>query len=214
MSIQRPDIRFIPMSTDPAKIKFFGALMPALLLLKASPLRFIHFQLVKGYTPRVDLSEYIQKEADDAGRIGDVLVFVHRWNSISFDPFTFARAKTFLKRATTLIRRRGYAAEPFDPLSPDLNLPKLAEKAGLGNLSPYGLLVHPEFGPRVILTGIRTNDPIDISPRYSEPGCTDCMNCLRICPQKPLQSATINLRLCQSCAKCLEVCPTGRSSIK
>ena len=210
MPIQRPDIRFIPMSTDPAKIKFFGTLMPSLLLLKASPLRFIRSQLEKGFTPQVEIGVYIQNESDDAGRTGDVLVFVHRWNSITFESFTFARAKTFLKRVTTLIRRSGYAAEPFDPLSPDLNLPKLAEKAGLGNLSPYGLLVHPGFGPRVILTGVRTTDPLAISPRFAKPGCTDCLACIRICPQKPMETGTINLRLCQSCAKCLEVCPMGR----
>jgi epoxyqueuosine reductase len=154
MPINRPDIQFIPMSTDAAKIKFFGTLMPALLLLKASPLQFIRYQIIKGYTPRVDVETYINAESDDAGRVDDVMVFVHRWNSETFDPFTFARAKTFLKRVTNLVRREGYKAGTFDPLSPDINFPKLAEKAGLGNLSPFGLLVHPDFGPRVILTGL------------------------------------------------------------
>ena len=37
--------RFIPVSTDPAKIRFFGTLMPALLLLKASPFRFVAYQV-------------------------------------------------------------------------------------------------------------------------------------------------------------------------
>ncbi|HVP21705.1 MAG TPA: hypothetical protein VMS73_07570 [Anaerolineaceae bacterium] len=214
MQKQRLDIDFIPISTDPAKIKFFGTLMPSLLLLKASPLRFAQYQIVKYYTPSVDLQDFIQRDADDAGRFEDVLVFVHRWDSITFDPFTFARAKTFLRRATNLIRRSGYTAEPFSPLSPDINLPKLAEKAGLGNLSPYGLLVHPEYGPRIILTGIKTNDPLQITPRFAQPGCDDCMACVRLCPQKPAQSGVINLRQCQSCAKCLEVCPTGKTLIK
>ena len=210
MSQQRPDIHFIPMSTDAAKIKFFGTLMPALLLLKASPLRFFRYQVEKGFAPAVGIEEYIQTECDDAGRVGDVLVFVHRWNSITFDPFTFARAKVFLRRAVILIRRRGYTAQAFDPLSPDINLPRLAELAGLGNLSPYGLLVHPEFGPRVILTGIKTTHPLQVSARFSQPGCTDCLACIRVCPQKPSENEIINLRLCQRCAKCLEVCPTGR----
>lgn len=213
MSNPRPEIRFIPMSTDPAKIKFFGTLMPALMLLKASPLQFMRYQAVKNFTPRVDVGAYIQNECDDAGKYDDILVFVHRWNSISFDPFTFARARTFLKRVTTLIQRSGYTAEPYDPLSPSINLPKLAEKAGLGNLSPFGLLVHPEYGPRVILTGLRTNSPLKITARYSQPGCTDCMACLRVCPQKPIERGVIDLKLCQSCAKCLEICPTGLRNI-
>jgi epoxyqueuosine reductase len=211
MPIPRPDIKFIPMSTDAAKIKFFGTLMPALLLLKESPFQFIRYQIMKNYTPRFDVGDYINAESDDAGRVDDVMVFVHRWNSETFDPFTFARAKTFLTRVTNLVRREGYEAEPFDPLSPDINFPKLAEKAGLGNLSPFGLLVHPDFGPRVILTGLRTNYPLNLVPRSSKEGCTDCMICIRICPQKPLESGIVNLRFCQSCAKCLEVCPTGKS---
>jgi epoxyqueuosine reductase len=214
MSKQRPDIKFIPVSTDPAKIKFFGMLMPALLLLKASPLRFLQFQAAKNFTPPAEISTFIRNESDDAGSIGDVIVFVHRWNSITFDPFTFAHARIFLKRVTNLVRREGFQAEAFDPLTPEINLPKLAEKAGLGNLSPYGLLVHPEYGPRVILTGLRTDYPLVIAPRFSELGCTDCMSCIQICPQKPLENGIITLRLCQSCAKCLEICPTGKPIIE
>jgi epoxyqueuosine reductase len=210
MPIQRPTIQFVPMSTDAKKIRFFGTLMPSLLLLKASPLRFLRYQLVKGYTPRAEVSEYIRREADDAGRFEDILVFVHRWNSIKFDPFTFARAKTFLHRVTVLARRAGFSTEPFDPLSPDVNLPRLAEKAGLGNLSPFGLLVHPTYGPRVILTGLRTNCPAEIQPRYDTAGCTDCMACVRICPQKPRESGVVHLRQCQGCTLCLEVCPVGK----
>jgi ferredoxin len=43
--LERPEISFIPLSTDAGKIRFFGTLMPALLLLKASPARFLHAQL-------------------------------------------------------------------------------------------------------------------------------------------------------------------------
>ncbi len=154
---ERPEIQFIPMSTDPGKIRFFGTLMPALLLLKASPLRFLQYQVQKQMTPRREIAAYITERTDDAGRVEDVLVFVHRWHSLKFDPFTFAQAKTFLAHITRIIRRQGYSAEPFDPLSPDINLPKLAEKAGLGNLSPFGLLVHARYGPWVILTGLRIN---------------------------------------------------------
>ncbi len=207
---QRPEIQFIPMSTDPGKIRFFGTLMPALLLLKASPLRFLQYQVQKQMTPRREIAAYITEGTDDAGRVEDVLVFVHRWHSQKFDPFTFAQAKTFLARITRMIRRQGYSAEPFDPLSPDINLPKLAEQAGLGNLSPYGLLVHARYGPRVILTGLRTKFPLELQPRWPGAGCNDCLSCVKVCPQKPAENGVINLRLCQSCAKCLEICPTGK----
>jgi epoxyqueuosine reductase QueG len=139
-----------------------------------------------------------------------VLIFVHKWDLLTFDPFTFARARTFLSRLTRLLRRDGYSADPLTPLSPDLNLPKFAARAGLGNLSPYGLLVHPKYGPRVILSGVKTDYPYLPEPRWGLPGCNDCMACVKLCPQKPLESGIVNLGECQSCAKCLVVCPTGK----
>jgi len=206
----RPPISFIPMSTDAEKIRFFGTLMPALLLLRAAPLRFLQYQIVKRQTPRGDLAGLIEHGADDVARRGDTLIFVHRWQSLTFDPFAFARAKTFLAQAGRLARRAGYAATLLDPLSPDVNLPKLAASAGLGNLSPYGLLVHPIFGPRVILTGLQTDYPLAVQPRWGGGGCNDCLACVTLCPQKPFESGAINLRDCQSCAHCLVVCPTGK----
>ena len=88
----RPDIRFIPMSTDTDKIRFFGTLMPALLLLKQSPGRFVKFQIEKQMTPARDIASFIATDADDAARMDDTILFAHRWTSLDFDPFTFARA--------------------------------------------------------------------------------------------------------------------------
>ncbi len=206
----RPDIRFIPVSTDEAKIRFFGTLMPALLLLKQAPLRFVQFQIATRWTPRRDIAAFIASEADDAARIGDTLIFVHRWHAVAFDPLTFARAKTFLARVTRMARRAGYTAEPIDPLAPQINLPKLAAQTGLGNLSPYGLLVHPIFGPRLILTGLKTNWSWPLDARWHEPGCNDCLACVKLCPQKPGVNGIVDLRQCQRCALCLVVCPTGK----
>lgn len=205
-----PDIRFIPMSTDEDKIRFFGTLMPALLLLKASPARFIRHQVARRYTPRADIAGFVAANTSDAARLDDLLVFVHRWHAIDFDPFAFAHAKTFLVHITRLIRRAGYQAAPLDPLSPRINLPQLAARAGLGNLSPFGLLVHPAFGPRLILTALRTDHPLAPTPRWPEGGCSDCLSCLQICPQHPQQTGTVDLGLCQRCTQCLVVCPIGQ----
>jgi epoxyqueuosine reductase len=206
----RPDIAFIPMSTDVDKIEFFGTLMPALMLLKASPLKFMQFQLAGWRTPKEDVETFIQNKADDAARIEGVLIFVHKWDTLTFDPFTFARAKTFLSQLSHIICKAGYQAEPLTPLSPDLNLPKFAARACLGNLSPYGLLVHPKYGPRVILTGMKTDYPFTPRPRWGLPGCNDCMACVKLCPQNPLESGVVKLGECQTCAKCLVVCPMGK----
>jgi epoxyqueuosine reductase len=210
-SLKRPELQFIPISTDAKKIQFFGTLMPALLLLKASPLKFAQYQVEKSFTPKMEAAEFIETSTDDASRTGNILVFIHRWQSNEFDPFTFARAKVFLLRLKRLLNRAGYSAELIDPLSPSQNLPILAEAAGLGNLSPYGMLVHPIFGPRVILTGMVTDAAFTVTSRWGQAGCDDCMVCLRICPQKPMQDGVIQLRLCQSCAKCFTACPTGKT---
>lgn len=203
-------VKTIPMSTDAGKIKFFGTLMPALLLLKASPVRFVGYQLASLLSPRGEIAEIIARSTDDAARVGDTFVFVHRWESLDFDPFTFARAKTFLRQLRRALKRQGYRAELIDPLSPDRNLPKLGQEAGLGNLSPYGLLVHRVFGPRLILTGLATDYPLELLPRWKGGGCTDCMACVRLCPQRPMDTGLVHLRECQTCAKCLIVCPTGK----
>lgn len=211
--LERPEIRFVPLSTDPGKIRFFGTLMPALLLLKASPTGFLRALVARNRTPTTDGKVFVALAADDAARIDDTVVFVHSWASEDFDPLAFAQAKTFLAQITRLVHREGYDAEPLGPLSPDVNLPRLAARAGLGTLSPYGLLVHPAFGPRLILTGLRTDYPLAAVSRWQGPGCSDCMTCVKLCPQEPAQTGVIRLGQCQSCAECLAVCPVGARSL-
>lgn len=207
---ERPDIEFVPLSTDEGKIRFFGTLMPALLLLRASPGRFVRFQVARRFTPDTEVASFIASTTDDAAQVDGTMIFIHRWESNEFDALAFARAKTFLAQITRLVKREGYSAEPLDPLSPRVNLPKLAARAGLGTLSPYGLLVHPIFGPRLILTGLRTDHPLAVRSRCEGSSCTNCMTCIEICPQEPMQTGTIRLGECQSCAECLVVCPVGK----
>ena len=206
----RPEITFVPLSTDEGKIRFFGTLMPALLLLKAAPGQFFRHQITSRITPRREIASFVAAATDDSAQIDGTTIFVHRWESDEFDPLAFARARTFLAQITRLLRREGYRIEPLDPLSPRENLPRLAARAGLGTLSPYGLLVHPTFGPRLILTGLRTNGPVLAHSRWEGTGCTDCMSCVEVCPQQPFQTGTIRLGECQSCAQCLVVCPVGK----
>ena len=206
----RQEISFIPLSTDERKIRFFGTLMPALLLLKASPGQFLQYQAAKRTTPQVEVEALVASATDDTAQVDGTAIFVHRWESDRFDALAFARAKIFLAQVARLAERQGYGAEPLDPLSPRVNLPRLASRAGLGTLSPYGLLVHPAFGPRVILTGLRTDHPLTASPRWEGTGCTDCMSCVEVCPQQPARSGVIKLGECKNCAECLVICPVGR----
>lgn len=208
----RPAITFIPASLDPKRIRFFGALFPGLLLLKESPGHLVGGWVRRRVTPRESIEQLIHAGSDDVGVVDGTLVFIHRWKGRHFDPVAFADAKTFLRRLTLRLRADGFVAEPFDPLSPERNLPRLAAAAGLGNLSPFGLLVHPRFGPRLIITAMHTTHPFRPPARPALVGCRDCMSCVLLCPQKPASTGVIDLGKCQRCAKCLEVCPTGKAT--
>jgi len=208
--VKRREIETIPATTNETLLRVFGTVMPMGLLLARSPGYFFTSQWESRQTPPQDIDAFIQAETDDVARVGETLVFVHRWQGKDFDPTAFARAKVFLAKVTRGVRQAGYRAEPFDPLSPQLSLPRLAVEAGLGNLSPYGLLVHPRFGPRLILTGLKTDYPWQVSSQQPEAGgCTDCMVCVRKCPQNPIETGTVNMAVCKSCTRCLTVCPVG-----
>ncbi|MBL8919430.1 MAG: hypothetical protein JNJ54_11250 [Myxococcaceae bacterium] len=206
----RPHIDFKAASTDEERIRFFGTLMPGLLLLTKAPGELLQAPFLRRRTPPGSASDFIAREADDAGVADGLVVFVHRWRTTGFDPVAFSRAKTFLAQLARILRRDGSTAEPLDPLSPKVNLPALAERAGLGNRSPFGLLVHPVFGPRVIITALRTNAPLELRPRFGGGGCEDCMSCVLLCPQEPHLRGLVDLGQCRACARCLEVCPTGK----
>jgi len=208
--MSRRDLRFIPLSADLEKIRFFGTLRSSLLLLKQAPLQFVRHQVLRRLPVRQSVEVFIAHEADDFAQLGDVWLFVHAWRLPRFAPLAFARVHTFLHRLARRLRWEGYRAEPLDPLSPTINLPRLAVEAGLGDFSPYGLLVHPVFGPRLILSGMRTDYPLSLRPCWGGVGCNDCDACLKLCPQRPLESGVVGLGRCQTCAICLTVCPTGK----
>ena len=207
----RPDITFVPLSTDPERIRFFGTFFPNLLLLLSSPPAFVAHKVRLRTTPHESPDRFVTLRADDCSRVGDTLVFLHKWRTDRFDPGAFARASEFLARLTRLLRRAGRTAAPLDALSPDVNLPKLAVEAGLGNLSPFGLLVHPRFGPRLIINAVRTDWPWNPSrDSLAGTGCTDCMKCIDTCPQDPRRTGIVELAKCQRCTLCITVCPVGR----
>lgn len=210
-----PSIRCIPATTNKVLLQVFGTLMPSLLLVKQAPGKVwgLHKAMLK--TPQGDIQDFLDANTDDVGQVGHTFIFVHRWHSTEFDPVVFARAKVFLAQFSRMVLRAGFEAIPFDPLSPGINLPGLAVEAGLGNFSPYALLVHPKFGPRVILTALKTDYPLMGEPKWSEQkGCTDCMVCARQCPQQPLETGFVDMAQCKSCTRCLSVCPVGLKDLR
>lgn len=70
--------------------------------------------------------------------------------------------------------------------------PPIAADAGLGELGRLGLLITPEFGPRVRLSVVTTNIPLKVD--------------------KPITFGVQDF--CEFCKKCGENCPTGSISMK
>ncbi|MGD0658154.1 MAG: reductive dehalogenase [Syntrophorhabdales bacterium] len=88
-------------------------------------------------------------------------------------------------RVANFIRELGYHAVPCGN-DTAMSIP-LAIQAGLGEISRLGLLVTPEFGPRVRLCKVITDLPLQAD--------------------KPITFGVMNF--CKTCMKCAEVCPAN-----
>ena len=104
-----------------------------------------------------------------------------------------------------------------------LSLKHIAVQAGLGEFGRNGLLITPEFGPRVRLTAVVTDAEVESDNSLSKDFCSSCKDlCVLSCPSKALEpkdessSYKINKFACSqylntkpTCGVCLKVCPIG-----
>ena len=81
-----------------------------------------------------------------------------------------------------------------------VNIPALSASAGLGSLSPFGLLPNPRFGLRLIIAVLKTGHPLDAGrmPEVAVDGCTDYMKGIDVCPQNPRKIGAIDLGLARA----------------
>ena len=70
-----------------------------------------------------------------------------------------------------------------------VRLKQVAEAGGLGSLGRNTVLLHPRFGPRLLLSGVVTGRRVEESrnaerspERMKAPVCTGCGRCISICP--------------------------------
>ncbi|MFZ5966116.1 MAG: 4Fe-4S binding protein [Bacillota bacterium] len=132
-------------------------------------------------------------------------------------------------KITEFLRNRGYNAHSGHPLMGQVLYPALAESAGLGYHGKHGLLITPEFGPRVRLAAVYTdieNFPVVTqNPHvWIEDFCNRCKLCVRKCPGKAIYvenieygeglQKTIDSNRCfkvfseqHGCSVCLKNCP-------
>ncbi|MGB9698596.1 MAG: hypothetical protein ACPL5I_04340 [Thermodesulfobacteriota bacterium] len=94
-----------------------------------------------------------------------------------------------------------------------------AQLAGLGVIGRHGLLITPQFGPRVRLACLLTSAKVEPSPPRQENYCLDCTACIRACPAQALQMPQageqygLNKFACRTyrqagltCSVCLKTC--------
>jgi reductive dehalogenase len=114
------------------------------------------------------------------------------YRMISYSPNAIASAATgfgysrmaFVANSVAIfIRSMGYDAAPSGN-DTALSVP-LAMAAGLGELGRMGLLITPQFGPRVRLCKVFTNMPLvqnTFRPFGVKKFCENCLKCARSCP--------------------------------
>lgn len=98
------------------------------------------------------------------------------------------------------------------------------QAAGMGKIGWHSLLITPDFGSRVRLSGCLTEAELEpAKPSNVVVECEDCVLCLKACPAGAITEPkngelyAINKFACGSfrsaaggCSECMRVCPIGR----
>ena len=172
------------------------------------------------YTQAIVLVMEMDKDRMQLAPNKDTAVMVHE---------TYNQLGQVSNKIADWLRERGYAAHAGHPLGGMALYPPMAQAAGLGNRGIHGLLITPQFGPRVRLTAVFTE--IENLPLYEgkEHGwildfCQMCHRCIRDCPadaiyETPIEHAnglvtTVDNTKCfpyfvknHGCSVCIKVCP-------
>jgi len=135
-------------------------------------------------------------------------------------------------KVAEFIRKNGYSAMAGHPLGGMSLYPPQAMNSGLGWIGRNGLLITPEFGPRVRIASVFTsieNLPFSINNNHSwiSDYCVSCGICIRKCPTQAIREESIThdsgrvtytyLDKCfpyfaenYGCSICIKVCPFNR----
>jgi len=89
-----------------------------------------------------------------------------------------------------------------------VRLKNIAEAGGLGSIGKSSVLLSPRYGPRLLLLGVVTNQPVSeygpgdntpVSTATPSPGfCTGCNRCLKVCPGGAFQPDGVDAFRCRT----------------
>jgi epoxyqueuosine reductase len=136
-------------------------------------------------------------------------------------------------RIAEFLREKGYAAQADHPLGGLVLFPPLAQKAGIGWVGKHGLLITPEFGPRVRLAAVYTsieNLPFVDSNSHAwiDEYCKTCGLCIKQCPPQAILEEAVthgtgrvtNIKQQEcfeyfaqyyGCSICIKACPFSKA---
>lgn len=156
---------------------------------------------------------------------------------------------TLKKKAVRILRKGGfkYLSIPADSDRPRKTfIAKLyplfphkiaATSAGLGWIGKNGLLINPEYGPRLSLATVLTDAEIETGSPCEKSMCGSCRLCVEYCPSEAITGnewsrekpfiELIQLENCKdykkgsrsfnakpNCGFCITICPHGRRQLK
>ncbi|WP_457555612.1 4Fe-4S binding protein [Candidatus Pyrohabitans sp.] len=125
-------------------------------------------------------------------------------------------------RVSNLLLRHGYKSEVISSARAGVDIRRLAVICGVGTIGRNGLVITPEFGPRVRLAGVATSALLPGSAGKVQELCLGCNACVEVCPAKAIGESfdmarcrEYNLRFerggsFRKCTLCTDVCPGGR----
>ena len=132
------------------------------------------------YTQAIVLVMEMSKTRMDLAPNPDTAVMVHE---------TYNQLGQVSNQIADWLRSRGYAAHAGHPLGGMALYPPMAQAAGLGWRGINGLVITPQFGPRIRLAAVFTE--IEDLPAYAGNEhawilafCDSCRRCIRDCPPK------------------------------
>jgi len=108
---------------------------------------------------------------------------------------------------TSYLRARGFKHAIVGSRTKQVSLPRLGERAGVGQLSPVGTLAVRGHGLSTVLSAILTDAPLRSSPPATD-SCPNAQVCLRRCAALS-EDGTFDRSKCTSCGACVKKCARG-----
>ncbi len=191
----------------------------------AVPQEWVFKNLAIRYTHAIVLVMEMDKARMDLAPNPDTAVMVHE---------TYNQLGQVSNKIADWLREQGYAAHAGHPLGGMALYPPMAQTAGLGWRGINGLVITPEFGPRVRLAAVFTeieNFPVHEGNEHAWvlDFCESCRRCIRDCPpgafyDEPIQheSGLVTVldnakcfpyfAIYHGCSVCIKVCPFHQQS--